>query len=70
MSSTKTLRRYLFRLRKLSSATISKKCDKIREGLARLIRTYNTRINAIEIDKSLMIDEPRWVINILGRFRC
>ncbi|ENT2896931.1 DUF4928 family protein [Salmonella enterica] len=44
--------------------------DKIREGLARLIRTYNTRINAIEIDKSLMIDEPRWVINILGRFRC
>ncbi|HAU3138127.1 TPA: DUF4928 domain-containing protein [Salmonella enterica subsp. diarizonae] len=40
--------------------------DKIREGLARLIRTYNTRINTIEIDKSLMIDEPRWVINILS----
>lgn len=39
--------------------------DKIREGLARLIRTYNARINAIEIDKSLMIDEPRWVVNIL-----
>lgn len=40
--------------------------DKIREGLARLIRTYNSRIGAIEIDKSLMIDEPRWVVNILG----
>ena len=40
--------------------------DKIREGLARLIRTYNTRINAIEIDKSLMIDEPRWIVNILN----
>ncbi|KDY80311.1 MULTISPECIES: DUF4928 family protein [Enterobacteriaceae] len=40
--------------------------DKIREGLARLIRTYNTRLNAIEIDKSLMIDEPRWIVNILN----
>ncbi|KKF37856.1 hypothetical protein SY86_14225 [Erwinia tracheiphila] len=40
--------------------------DKIREGLARLIRTYNIRINAIEIDKSLMIDEPRWIVNILN----
>jgi hypothetical protein len=40
--------------------------DKIREGLARLIRTYNTRIHAIEIDKSLMIDEPRWVVNLLS----
>jgi len=39
--------------------------DKIREGLARLIRTYNERIDAIEIDKSLMIDEPRWIVNIL-----
>ncbi|CAI2473186.1 Uncharacterised protein [Serratia proteamaculans] len=39
--------------------------DKIREGLARLIRTYNKRIDAIEIDKSLMIDEPRWLVNIL-----
>lgn len=40
--------------------------DKIREGLARLIRTYNARINTIEIDKSLMIDEPRWIVNILN----
>ena len=40
--------------------------DKIREGLARLIRTYNTRINAIEIDKSLMTDEPRCIVNILN----
>ncbi|EAA8358228.1 DUF4928 family protein [Salmonella enterica] len=43
--------------------------DKIREGLARLIRTYNARINAIEVDKSLMIDEPRWITNILGEFK-
>ncbi|EAO5056355.1 DUF4928 domain-containing protein [Salmonella enterica] len=42
--------------------------DKIREGLARLIRTYNARINAIEIDKSLMIDEPRWIVNILNGY--
>lgn len=40
--------------------------DKIREGLASLIRTYNVRINTIEIDKSLMIDEPRWIINLLN----
>ncbi|MCR1567018.1 DUF4928 family protein [Mixta sp.] len=39
--------------------------DKIREGLARLIRTYNERIDSIEIDKSLMIDEPRWIVNIM-----
>lgn len=32
-----------------------------------LIRTYNARINTIEIDKSLMIDEPRWIVNILTR---
>lgn len=42
--------------------------DKIREGLARLIRTYNDRINAIEIDKSLMVDEPRWIVNVLTGF--
>ncbi|PVY82403.1 DUF4928 family protein [Pantoea ananatis] len=41
--------------------------DRIREGLAKLIRTYNSRIEQIEIDKSLMIDEPRWIINILDR---
>lgn len=41
--------------------------DKIREGVARLIRTYNERIENIEIDKSLMIDEPKWVVNILLR---
>lgn len=41
--------------------------DRIREGLAKLIRIYNSRIEQIEIDKSLMIDEPRWVINILDR---
>ncbi|MEW6485420.1 MAG: DUF4928 family protein [Pseudomonadota bacterium] len=41
--------------------------DRIREGLASLIRTYNSRIDKIEIDKSLMIDEPRWIINVLDR---
>ena len=39
--------------------------DKIREGVARLIRTYNERIDAVEVDKSLMIEEPRWVTQIL-----
>jgi len=39
--------------------------DKIREGLARLIRTYNKRIENIEVDKSLMIEEPRWIVHIL-----
>ncbi|WP_445374633.1 DUF4928 family protein [Photorhabdus tasmaniensis] len=39
--------------------------DKIREGVARLIRTYNERIKNIEIDKSLMIDEPKWIVSLL-----
>lgn len=39
--------------------------DRIREGLARLIRIYNTRIEKIKIDKSLKIDEPRWTLNLL-----
>lgn len=39
--------------------------DRIRKGLAKLIRTYNNRIEQIEIDKSLMIDEPRWIIDLL-----
>ncbi|QIZ51850.1 DUF4928 domain-containing protein [Dickeya zeae] len=43
--------------------------DRIREGLARLIRTYNNRIDAIEVDKSLMIDEPRWIVNLLSSLR-
>lgn len=38
--------------------------DKIRLGLAKLIRTYNARIEKIEIDKSLMIEEPRWITNL------
>lgn len=41
--------------------------DKIREGVARLIRTYNERINKVEVDKSLMIDEPMWLSNVLSR---
>lgn len=41
--------------------------DKIREGVARLIRTYNERISSIEVDKSLMIEEPKWIVNLLSR---
>lgn len=41
--------------------------DHIRYSLAKLIRTYNKRIHDIEVDKSLMIDEPRWIINALDR---
>ncbi|BFO07990.1 hypothetical protein GGER_05000 [Serratia rubidaea] len=40
--------------------------DRIKEGIARLIRTYNKRIDKIEVDKSLMIDEPKWITNILS----
>lgn len=39
----------------------------IRIGVARLIRAYNHRIHAIEVDKSLMIDEPRWLSTILNQ---
>lgn len=39
--------------------------DNIREGVARLVRKYNERIEAVEVDKSLMIDEPRWLVKIL-----
>ncbi|MBF57121.1 MAG: hypothetical protein CME80_05285 [Halomonas sp.] len=41
--------------------------DKIREGVARLIRSYNDRIESIEVDKSLMIKEPRWIVTILSK---
>lgn len=41
--------------------------DKIREGVARLIRTYNNRIDSIEVDKSLMIEEPKWVLEIMNK---
>ncbi|HDU6304963.1 DUF4928 family protein [Klebsiella sp. CN_Kp073] len=40
--------------------------DKIRESIARLIRTYNERIQKIESDKSLMIEEPKWIIKIIS----
>ncbi|WP_279051301.1 DUF4928 family protein [Cedecea davisae] len=39
--------------------------DKIRESIARLIRTYNQRIQKIESDKSLMIEEPKWITKII-----
>lgn len=35
--------------------------DRIRESLARLIRRYNQRIEAVEVDQSLRIDEPSWI---------
>lgn len=41
--------------------------DNIREGLAKLVRTYNMRIKAIEVDKSLMIEEPRWIMSLLNK---
>ncbi|MCW7550121.1 DUF4928 family protein [Photorhabdus sp. APURE] len=40
--------------------------DKIKVSIAQLIRTYNSRINRIESDKSLMIEEPKWVERILS----
>lgn len=39
--------------------------DAIRRSVADLIRAYNERIDAIETDKSLMIDEPRWIVKLL-----
>ena len=41
--------------------------DKIREGIANLISTYNDRISAVEVDKSLMIELPRWVSELLSK---
>lgn len=40
--------------------------DKIRQSIAKLIRTYNERINHIESDKSLMIEEPKWISIIMA----
>lgn len=38
----------------------------IRAGAARLVRRYNERIDACEVDKSLMIKEPKWVVDVVG----
>lgn len=38
--------------------------NKIQEGIARLIRRYNQRIEAVELDKSLRISEPAWITKI------
>lgn len=35
--------------------------DAIRKGLAALIFTYNERIHQVENDRSLMIEEPKWM---------
>ncbi|MDX7626787.1 hypothetical protein [Enterobacter bugandensis] len=34
--------------------------------MAKLIRTYNEHINNIVSDKSLMIEEPKWISNIMA----
>lgn len=38
----------------------------IRVEVARLVRRYNERIHCCETDKSLMLDEPEWVVDLLG----
>ena len=40
----------------------------IRKGIAHLIRRYNERIYHCETDKSLMVEEPEWVVNIVGEW--
>lgn len=40
----------------------------IREGIARLIRRYNERIYHCETDKSLMVEEPDWMVRIVGEW--
>ena len=37
----------------------------IRTGVARLIRTYNNRIEECEVDQSLRIEEPAWIHELL-----
>ena len=41
--------------------------EKIREGVARLVSAYNHRIDSIEVDKSLMIEEPKWIVEIMSK---
>lgn len=38
---------------------------RIRQDVARLIRTYNERVAAIELDGSLQIEEPSWLVSEL-----
>lgn len=40
----------------------------IQAGVARLIRRYNERIYACETDKSLMVVEPEWMVEIVGEW--
>ena len=40
--------------------------DRIREGLARLVRRYNERIEDVEPDGSLRVDEPTWFFEVLN----
>lgn len=43
--------------------------DKIRQGIARLIEAYNHRILTVEVDKSLMIEEPKWILDLLSKIK-
>ena len=42
--------------------------DAIRDEVAHLIRRYNERIFACETDKSLMIEEPEWLVGVVGKW--
>lgn len=40
--------------------------EDIKTQIALLIRRYNERISSCEVDKSLMIVEPTWIVELLG----
>lgn len=40
----------------------------IKEGIARLVRRYNERIYSCETDKSLMVEEPEWMLEYVGEW--
>jgi len=40
----------------------------IRKGIAHLIRRYNERIYYCETDKSLMVEEPDWMVRVVGEW--
>ncbi|MGG7652710.1 DUF4928 family protein [Kocuria rosea] len=40
--------------------------ERIKGGIAQLVRRYNNRIRTIETDQSLRIDEPAWVAKLAG----
>ena len=42
--------------------------DRIKVEIAQLVRKYNERISSCEIDKSLMVEEPEWVVDIVDEW--